>query len=96
MVPRLGGVSVEFEGACLSHHLHFQRNPAAGTLLLRVQKIQAFKPDNLSATIFDEHDIVGRFLADVFFLRIVEPDAQGVADPVVVDSHFFLISSFTV
>src|SRR5262249_43376286 len=72
-------------GDGVSAHLHFHRNRQTFFTLFRGQVIQPLESDNSPFAIFDQHDIVVRFLIEMLFFRIVEPHAQGVPCAIVID-----------
>jgi WD40 repeat protein len=72
-----------------SDHLHFQGYPDALVELRRRQEVQPLETDHPAPTIFHEHNIVVRFLTNVFLTGVVKPDAQCIPFAIEKDSHFF-------
>jgi hypothetical protein len=69
--------------------MHFYRKTLAILDLLRGELVYSLKTDDSSRTVFDQYNVVVGFLAYGFFLRIVEPNAQGVPFAVIIDSQLF-------
>jgi hypothetical protein len=69
-------------------------NPVRSCKDREVELLEAY---HLPGSVFHQDDLVARLLAHVFLIRIVKPDPQSVAVPVVEHLHLFHTgsSSFT-
>ena len=85
----MGSPSIPVFVISSSGHFNFQRNSASLVSLLRRKEVEAFKSNDAATTVFNQHDVVIRFFADVLFLRVIEPDAERVPLAVEIDSYFF-------
>jgi hypothetical protein len=82
-----------------SIHVNLDGHADTSFFLLGRQEVQPLEADDSPLAIPHQHHIVVRLFADVFVLRIVEPDAQCVAfavkvDPQLVRSSFPFLMFF--
>src|SRR5262249_26963709 len=69
-------------------HLEFDGKRRTLTLLLAGQIVQPLAADHASPAILHEYHIISDFLANGLLRRIIKPDRQRVARPIIVNSHF--------